>query len=63
VSEGAGDNDNGVWLEYTFPLWRAPKRHERDIVALQRRVARLEQLLADKSSFEEPAAGGNTEAQ
>ena len=62
VDDGAGDNDNGVWFEYSFPLWKAPKKHERDIVALQRRVARLEQLLADKSSFDETAAGGNAEA-
>ena len=62
VSEGAGDNDNGVWLEFSFPLWKAPKKHERDIVDVKRRLARLEQLLVDKAPFEETAAGGDTEA-
>lgn len=32
--------DNGVWLEYSFPLWKRKK--ENDSAALKERVSRLE---------------------
>ena len=57
TAEGDGDNDNGVWLEFSFPLWKAPKKPDRtasQIEALERRVADLEARLGDAS--EEPSA-------
>lgn len=55
VSDGAGDNDNGVWLEFSFPLWSAKKKPERDIADLQRRIQLLEALVRQKPPTE--AAG------
>jgi hypothetical protein len=46
VDEGDGDNDNGVWVDFSFPLWRKPKKPERDIVELRKEVARLKEQVA-----------------
>lgn len=45
VDDGTGDNDNGVWLSLSFPLWKAPSKEEkmaRQIEVLERRLAALE---------------------
>ncbi len=44
VDDGGGDHDNGVWFEFSFPVWKATKINplERRIVMLERRLARLE---------------------
>ena len=42
VNDGTGDNDTGVWLDVSYPLWKAPKKAS----AEQRRIAELEKRLA-----------------
>lgn len=50
-ADGFNAADNGVWLEYSFPLWQREKAEESETkhedAALQERVARLESELAD----------------
>ncbi len=59
VNEGDGDNDNGLWLECSFPLWKAPKKpddvkerllalegHTQENDVLRQQVAELERRLA-----------------
>lgn len=43
VNDGNGDDDNGVWFEFSFPLWKAPKEPD----ALAQRMETLEQRLAE----------------
>jgi hypothetical protein len=43
TDDGGGDNDNGVWLEVSFPLWKAEKRPD----AVTKRIAELERRLAE----------------
>jgi hypothetical protein len=59
ISNGSGDNDNGLWLDCSVPLWKAPKRTD-DVKGrleeleqemdeneqLRLRVQRLEERLA-----------------
>ena len=45
VDQGSGDNDNGVWLDFSFPIWKAAENTDRDvrrIELLERRIAALE---------------------
>ncbi len=45
VDDGSGSNDNGVWLDFSFPVWTAEKKVaplERRVQALERRLAVLE---------------------
>jgi hypothetical protein len=45
VDSGSGDNDNGVWLDFSFPIWKAEKnadRHARRMELLERRIEALE---------------------
>ncbi|MCH7526031.1 MAG: hypothetical protein IID39_01210 [Planctomycetes bacterium] len=42
TDEGSGDNDNGVWIDISFPIWQAPEKAD----AMARRVERLERRLA-----------------
>jgi hypothetical protein len=45
VDGGSGDNDNGVWIDFSFPIWKAPKKADalaRRVVELERRLAQLE---------------------
>lgn len=45
VDGGSGDNDNGVWIDFSFPIWKAPKKADAlalRVVELERRLARLE---------------------
>ena len=52
VDEGGGDNDNGIWLAFSFPIWRAPsKANETNarIGSLGERIAMLESILRDQT--------------
>jgi hypothetical protein len=41
---GFSQYDNGVWLEYSFPLWKKPKKDDKkEIEQLKRRIEALEQ--------------------
>ena len=45
VDQGLGGNDNGVWFEFGFPIWKAPKKPDllaRRVEVLARRLAELE---------------------
>lgn len=45
---GSGDHDDGVWLDFSFPLWKAPKKPDTmkdQMEALARRLATLEAQL------------------
>ncbi len=60
---GSGDHDNGVWLDFSFPVWKAEKnadRAARRIELLERRIAALEaeqgQALARSSAQTDSAA-------
>ena len=49
TDDGSGDNDNGDWIDFSFPIWKAPK-NKRDhhnetsiyIDELRQRIAKLE---------------------
>ncbi len=65
IDNGNSDNDNGVWLDISFPVWKAEQdadRAARRIELLERRIAALEagrnQALARASAQTEPAAVG-----
>jgi len=48
VDDGSGDHDDGVWFDFSFPLWRAePRKPQLDnrVKALERRVADLTRQL------------------
>ena len=45
LDQGLGDNDNGVWFEFGFPIWKAPQKPDllaRRVEVLERRLAELE---------------------
>lgn len=47
VSSGSGDNDNGVWLDFSFPIWVAKKKNKESteyIQELETRIAKLEAM-------------------
>lgn len=52
VNEGNGDNDNGVFVDFSFPLWKRPKAEAKTaerIEELERRLAELESARAERS--------------
>ena len=52
VDEGDGDNDNGIWLDFSFPIWRAPSKAKESnvrISSLEERIAMLESILRDQA--------------
>jgi hypothetical protein len=58
-ADGYSAIDNGVWLEYGFPLWKRKKENGAD--ALKERVTRLEEELAElRQMIAGPATGGGT---
>lgn len=55
TSRGSGDNDNGVWIDFSFPIWEAPKEKDKKkkkeskktteyITELEQRLAQLEAM-------------------
>jgi hypothetical protein len=52
IDNGNSDNDNGVWLEFSFPLWVAPKEPD----PVMQRVRQLERRLAELEANQ--SAGG-----
>ena len=48
TDDGSGDHDDGVWLDFSFPLWKAPVKPDtmkEQVEALARRLAVLEAQL------------------
>jgi len=68
VDDGAGDNDNGVWLDFSFPIWKAKKTEVKaeQIRELNERIAQLEAKLAERVAAEsgktnvQPESGSGT---
>jgi hypothetical protein len=54
INEGNGDNDTGLWLDFSFPVWKAPPPKKESsaerILELERRVALLEGELQQRQS-------------
>ncbi len=51
TDDGSGDNDNGVWFDVSFPIWKAKKRQDNTaerMAELERRVAELERRLQEE---------------
>lgn len=45
MDNGNSDHDNGIWLDFSFPVWKADKKTDRtaqQIELLERRIAALE---------------------
>jgi hypothetical protein len=45
VNEGTGDHDDGVWFEFSFPVWKAEEKPDSTahrLEALEKRLAELE---------------------
>ncbi len=46
TAEGSGGNDNGVWLDFSYPLWPRTKKPDttaRRIESLERQLAKLQE--------------------
>lgn len=43
TDEGSGGNDNGIWLDFSYPLWKRAKKPD----TTARRIDLLEQQLAE----------------
>ena len=47
TNNGGGGNDNGVWIDFSFPIWKAgttSRASNGRIEALERRIAMLEEM-------------------
>ncbi len=45
TDDGNGDNDNGMWFQISYPIWKRPEQPDpniRKIAQLERRIAELE---------------------
>ena len=62
VDNGNSDNDNGVWLDFSFPVWKAPAPPsplERRVQDLERRLAEFEATRDDAQSRSPAVEAGN----
>jgi len=51
TDDGNGNNDNSVFVDFSFPLWKAPKKPDRlkkRLKKLEKRVVKLEALLKEE---------------
>jgi len=51
VDDGNGNNDNSVFVDFSFPIWKAPKKRssqKKRLKKLEKRVAQLEALLKEE---------------
>jgi hypothetical protein len=61
IDNGSGDSDNGLFVDFSFPLWKRPKGEAKTterIEKLERRLAELEAARAERLSV---GAGGTHE--
>lgn len=52
TNDGNGNNDNGVWFEIGFPIWKAkskPVETTERLATLERRIAELENRLQEEA--------------
>jgi hypothetical protein len=59
IDDGSGDHDDGLFVDFSFPLWKAhkPDANAQRIQALENRIAQLEGRLRD-SAGSSSATGG-----
>lgn len=53
IDNGSGDSDNGLFVDFSFPLWKRPKEEAKmaeRIEKLERRLAELEAARAERLS-------------
>ncbi len=53
VDAGNGDNDNTVFVDFSFPIWKAkkkPSKMKKRVKKLERRIEQLEALLKTSES-------------
>ena len=48
MDNGSGDNDNGVWFEVSFPLWKAKPMADKNAERIQELERRLTAIEADR---------------
>lgn len=64
VNEGNGDKDDGVFLEISYPLWKAPKKEDataKKVAALEREIEELRaslSRLAEGARIDESSGSG-----
>jgi hypothetical protein len=61
VDRGSGSHDDGVWVDFSFPIWKAPKKTDptaRRVEALEKRLAELERKLAEQQHLQEENSAG-----
>ncbi|UCG32256.1 MAG: hypothetical protein JSU68_11380 [Phycisphaerales bacterium] len=61
VDRGGGDHDDAVWLDFSFPIWKAPKKPDptaRRVEILEERLAELEHRLAEQQPIQEQERAG-----
>jgi hypothetical protein len=61
VDQGDGDHDDGVWVDFSFPIWTAPKKPDptaRRVDVLEKRLAELERKLGEQQHIEEEERAG-----
>ena len=61
VDQGDADHDDGVWVDFSFPIWQAPKKPDltaRRVDVLEKRLAELEHRLSEQQHIEEEERAG-----
>ena len=48
MDDGSGDNDNGVWFEVSFPLWKAKPKVDNNAARIRELERRLAAIEADR---------------
>jgi hypothetical protein len=51
VDDGNGNNDNSVFVDFSFPIWKAKKKpsaNKKRIKKLEKRIAKLEAILTEE---------------
>ncbi len=59
---GNGDNDNGVWLDFSFPVWKAEKNADRAARRFELLERRIEALESERGQASTPSPVQNKAA-
>ena len=60
IDNGSGDSDNGLFVDFSFPIWKRPKAEAKTaerMEALERRLAEVEAAQAERLAGPSGAAG------